>query len=750
MNKTAQKIDVLSKKMKELEAPTLKTQAFNDLEVSLQNAENELQKLRNEQAEWESMGISSGGAWDALCEKIGVAEDKVFSISAQMERLKVSGQAFTNQIGTDAYDKVSMDLSNANNEMDILVLKQKEAIAKQDKLNSKVEKLPSSTRRADKGFSNLLRTMRQMVLSMAVFTVMQKGVQYIGDGIQNLAKESGTFNGKMSEMASATATLKNSLASAFSPIITLITPAIVSLCSWITKAVNLINMFLSAVTGKSTWTRAKNQQVDYAQSLNDTASAAKKAAGALQGFNELNVINSNDSSSGRGTGGSGNSFEEVPLKEKDFEWINKVKKIFEGILPIVVAIGAALLAWKLTTFLTDLMKAHPVLGKILAVLMIIAGTILAIVSYMHMWNNGVDWKGLIGYIVGVSFAFAGIYALFGPMVAGIFLIIASVAGLILALKDISENGLNAKNASLLLVSALGLVVGVFLVFGATAAIVTGAILAIVLGIADLMKNGVNLKNGILIVAGVFVGLATTVGVAVASIVAVIAGLVLAVAADWENFKKTVWEPMKKWGQELLRNFTQIGDGFKRMLDGISKFVNGVFLGDWKMAWVGVKETFGGAWDGIVGLLKASGNLIIGILNTVYNFACGVVNAIINGINKISFSTPDWLNYIHEGWGGQNFGGFSIPTITPVDIPYLANGGITTGETVAKIGEAGKEAVLPLENNTGWMDSLAEKLASKMPAGSIIQIEGDPQGMFKIVRKEANRYYRVTGNPAFDY
>jgi len=53
-------------------------------------------------------------------------------------------------------------------------------------------------------------------------------------------------------------------------------------------------------------------------------------------------------------------------------------------------------------------------------------------------------------------------------------------------------------------------------------------------------------------------------------------------------------------------------------------------------------------------------------------------------------------------------------LSKVSLPRLANGGITTGATLAEIGEAGREAVLPLENNTGWMDELAGKLASRMP------------------------------------
>lgn len=60
-------------------------------------------------------------------------------------------------------------------------------------------------------------------------------------------------------------------------------------------------------------------------------------------------------------------------------------------------------------------------------------------------------------------------------------------------------------------------------------------------------------------------------------------------------------------------------------------------------------------------------------------------------------------------GGKSFG-FNIPTINNISIPRLAKGGIVNQPTRALIGEAGKEAVLPLENNTEWMDILAEKIA----------------------------------------
>lgn len=737
--------------------------SYRKMQMEMADCERESDRLIDALNRMEEAGQDRqiNDKWKDLKNQMRQVGQEAAQIRAEMMRMENENAAYIDPRNTEEYQRLAARLREVNEQLDIMNQRMREVVDREDEMDTsaggRFGNIQGAVQQVNGAIEKFIKRVKKIALTILVFQFVSKAfrtmIEGIKTGIQNYVRYSEQFNQKMSEMKSATLNLKNSIGAAAIPIVNALAPALTVLCSWLTKAINLFNKFISALSGKKTWTRAKEQQVDYAASLDNTANAAKKAKGALQGFDELNVINSNDSGSsggGSGSSGGGVDYEEVPLTEKDFAWIEKIKKIFESILPVVVAIGAALLAWKIASFLSDLMKVHPILGTILSILAIIAGLALAIYSYFHMWNEGVDWQGLIGYILGVSLAFGGLYALFGPLVAGIFLIIASAAGLILALKDISENGLNAKNASLLLVSALGLCVGVFMAFGTTAALVVAGLLLISAGIADVIQKGVTLKNGLLIVAGVFLSVSAVASAVIGAIAALVAGLVLAVIADWENFKKTVWEPMKKWFAELWSDFTQITNGFKKMLDGLTLFVNGVFSGDWKKAWEGIKETFGGAWDGIVGLLKASANLIIGILNTVYNFVCGVVNAIINGINKISFTTPDWLNYLHEGWGGQSFGGFNLQPIQPINIPYLANGGITTGSTLANIGEAGREAVLPLENNLSYMKPLAEMIASEMKGVQTVRIVADEGKIFKIVREEANDYYRRTGSPAFDF
>lgn len=718
--KLAREADKFSKTLKELASQKIPTEEYKAVQMQIEKDTASLDKLLARMDKFlETGGSSKSTTFKRMQYDVEELTNSIKYAKGELAAMESSGTAFIDPTTTEEYSKVSEKLLDVQNKQEVLNQKMRETAANEKTIGAgakDIEKVGKSAKKSSGLISDMAKRIKQTVVSLAIFGAVMKVSQTISkaftEGIQNMAKYSSEFNGKMSEMASASATLKNSIGALTAPIISALTPAIVTLCTWLTNAINATNRFIAAISGKSTWTKAKKQQVDYAASLDKTAGAAKKAAGALAAFDDLNVLQKNDSGSGSGgtSGASGSGYEEVPLTEKDFEWVKNVKKIFETMLPIVLAIAAALLTWKIASFLTDLLAMSSILGTIVSWLVVIAGFALTIYSLFDMWTNGVDWENLIGYIVGTSLAVGGLYALFGPMVAGIALIVISIAGLITALHDIRENGLNAQNTCLLLVSAFGLVVGTFMAFGAVAASVVAGILLIVAGIADLINNGVNLKNGILIVAGVFTSLLLTAGVVVASIAALIAGLVLAIVADWDNFKRTVLEPIVEWGLVMLSNFTQIGDGIKEIFSGITTFLKGVFTGDWKMAWTGIKTFFVGVWDVIVGCLKSSVNFVIGALNTAYNAICGVINACISAINKISFTVPDWV----PGLGGKQFGGFNLQKIQPVNIPYLANGGITTGATIAKIGEAGREAVLPLENNTGWMDDLASKLASKMP------------------------------------
>ena len=102
------------------------------------------------------------------------------------------------------------------------------------------------------------------------------------------------------------------------------------------------------------------------------------------------------------------------------------------------------------------------------------------------------------------------------------------------------------------------------------------------------------------------------------------------------------------------------------------------------------------------------------------------------------------------------GGFSLnpPSFPSFDISWYARGGVFNSPSIIGVGEAGQEAVMPLERNTGWISILAQKLAERMstnnvptgyslPAGDIvIQIAGHEFG--RVAIQEINKEHERAG------
>ena len=116
---------------------------------------------------------------------------------------------------------------------------------------------------------------------------------------------------------------------------------------------------------------------------------------------------------------------------------------------------------------------------------------------------------------------------------------------------------------------------------------------------------------------------------------------------------------------------------------------------------GIKQIF----DGILMLGDdLSGGLKL-IFKGIGNIFIGVLNFIIDAIN--AFISP--LRALIVTAGKVTGNNWTMDDIKIPNIPKLAKGGIVSKPTQAIIGEAGREAVVPLENNTEWLDMLAEKL-----------------------------------------
>jgi hypothetical protein len=135
-------------------------------------------------------------------------------------------------------------------------------------------------------------------------------------------------------------------------------------------------------------------------------------------------------------------------------------------------------------------------------------------------------------------------------------------------------------------------------------------------------------------------------------------------------------------------------------------------------WGGIKKGFSAFGD----LVKSYANLLLRVWGTAFNLIAKAWN---NTLGGLSFSVPDWV----PGIGGK---GFTVPTISEWNIPQLADGGIVNGPTLAMIGEAGPEAVVPLDKGYG---------------GTVININGalDPSAVARQIRQILTDEARRSGN-----
>ena len=245
-------------------------------------------------------------------------------------------------MGNQEYDQNIQDINRIKSEMDDYrksLLKTDDA---QDQFNKSLENTEKSSKKSG---NSLMRMMGTGLLMGIVFQGFYAITSAAAEGMSNLSQYSGETNATLSTLLSSLTQLKNAFATAFSPILTAIAPAINYLISLLTSAATAVAQLIAALTGKATFVKAAKVQQDYADSLKNTgsaaSSAAKEAKKMLAPFDDLVQIQK-DTDSGGGGGGAGevspgDMFEEVAVSNslttaldaiKD-KW-NEVVKLFSA------------------------------------------------------------------------------------------------------------------------------------------------------------------------------------------------------------------------------------------------------------------------------------------------------------------------------------------------------------------------------------------------------------------------------------
>ena len=548
---------------------------------------------------------------------------------------------------------------------------------------------------------------------------------------------------------------------------------------------------------------------------------------------------------------------------------------------------------------TNRLKA--LLGSIPAVLSIIAGLYLTITNYNDAWVHGMDASNLIGTLTGIGLVIGGVASLFGGLAGAIAGVFGSIGILILSLHDMSENGANVANVIGTIIGILGTLASVlFITSGKFADFITSAIkpgniafAAMVAGVVllvksliDIAENGVNAKNVIMLIISVLLILVpliyavntalelnpvVAVVTAIVGLIAVVGLLVEAFTKERDGIKdtKTAKEDLKKATEDLTNAnntyinsvdkaedaqkklaeaekktglsgkelFDQVAAGtldykdmtdaqrevYKAYLDNeqaqkdlkesteelrkakkaetqasienqLALSKEGNHYEDFKATVVDayksgkisaeeardyisramanmsddsrktfvedlpnnlksglnpskyetwgkrLKDWFKNLWNDFGNLVKQwgikFGDLLGGAIKSAIN---GVISKIENTIN-----TAIWL--INGAIGLINLiPGVNVGRVSRLKLPRLAKGGIIDSATIAMVGEQGKEAVVPLENNTEWMDKLADRLAARMASPTRVSLNVDGKELGWATINSINNITKQSGN-----
>ena len=528
----------------------------------------------------------------------------------------------------------------------------------------------------------------------------------------DLLEKSNSLQNSIANMKQAWQGISNTLAEVFIPVVQ-------AVVNWLTKAFVWINLFLRTMFKLDLKSTTAGAMDGAASSTNKYAASTKKAVKAAEelkrvtmGFDELNIVSNpnkggadSSAASSPSMGGGVDIGSMIPDAsslnlESMYAWFEKYKTLIQDITVWTLILGgiiAIAVAFGTGNVLVG------IAGLAALGLGIAAGTGeggtwdrygTAIANFCKSaWAAITDAvskaaKAIGDFFVGVGEWFANI----GKTIAQFFV-------------DVWNGLVSAWNAVCSFVASIpGWIYNNILV----------PIGNFFVGLYEGIRNGViTAWNGIISVL-------STVGTWIYD----------KIIAPVGNFFKTMWNGFKSGA-------SQAWEGIKSVFSGIANWFKDIFT----KAWTAVKNVFStggkifdGIKDGIANVFKTVVNGIIGGINKVIAVPFNAINGLLNKIRNVSVAGIEPFKSLIK------YNALTVP-----QIPKLATGGIVTSSTIANIGEAGKEAILPLENNTEWMDTLAGKIAERNSAPSKIVLQVGEKELGWATINGINNITKQTGN-----
>lgn len=720
-------------------------QELNKVKSNIESLQKEFNRLGAKKTPMEDRLRNIGAELDAAKQ---VLADMRTAPKGTYEKIDVSEQAERVRMLQSEFNKTANSIDKLNEKLNKTGDKISDAktqaveLSRQIDGRSKGAGLRNATEAAADSMKVFGQRVKSVVRSALVFTVITQALTKVRDWAKNVVMVN-------SDARESIAQLKGALLTLAQPLVSVIVPAFTLLVKVITAVVLQITRLVALISGKSVKATADSAKALNKQTnaLKGTGNAAKKAAGQLAAFDEINQI-STDTADNAGGGASADAI------TPDFSYMDEINDKLKKIADAVMLIAAGLALWKLGSSLPGTLGK--LLTKLGGILIAVGGLIILWESLSDAWNDGVNWKNLLGSLAGAAALAGGLALAFGKVGAGIGLVVSGAALLVAALHDMMEDGMNLENT---LMSVAGLMIG-----GLGIAVLTGSwIPLLIAAIASLLVAVVNaygdteqfvdgiktmLDGFVAFFAGIFTG---DIDRAIGGIEKIFKGLQNVLFSIVDALKNMFlsfldWLDEKTGGKlhgiiESIKSsvtgaFTFIKDfignamaAIKKIFTGIVKFLSGAFTSDWDKAWEGIKDIFDGISTAIKGTWASAINAIIRALNWLIDKA-----------NKISFTVPGWV----PGLGGKHIG-VNIPKINELQIPKLAQGAVIppNREFMAVLGDQkhGTNIEAPLDT---IKQAVAEVLGqgSDRPITIIVQMDG--KEMFRQMVRENNSQVRMNG------
>ena len=621
----------------------------------------------------------------SLGTSFGLASDKAYVLSKNLTQLAYDEGSYWNKDVAETFTAMSSAISGEIEPIRRLGVDLSQARLQQELLALGFNKQVSSLSQADKAVLRYIAIMKQ--------TANVQG--NLAQTIQSPANQIKILKAQLDMLA-------KSVGSLLYPALKSILPPLIAAVQLIREFVQWVAKLMGVKVVFTDFTKSADSVGGIGDAMDDTTDSTKKAAKALKdytmGFDELNIIDPTQGSSGSGGGASaGNILGDVDLSGYDMfkqyneefaRQIDTLKQKIKDMLPIIGAVTAALALWKIVDFLTDVATAISKMNDLQKLALSIA-TVVIEASLVFSFAKGYASTGnpleLLGEIVSAAF---GSFVLWRAIGAdGITLgmgvaFVASLAGLTYALKTGSAKIDSASTwIQGILSTAFGSITGITLLtnlgFGGAAAAAASISLAAIVTLAGitygaaksgqllegsftdkLLKTvmgaiGAALGAGAALLLGASLpvtGFAAGIGMTLAVIINKVAikfgesgnGVDAMSGADAGINKIDAWFQEKVAGlkENWEKSLSSLGEAFDILrlnLDQASADLNDWFVGVgewWDEKWQGFSTNFQTAWESLPEFVQHP----------------------IQALDQASASLKQWFVGVGEWWS-QKWAGF---------------------------------------------------------------------------------------------